>query len=295
MKREIGLYPIGDSRISLDEKLRLIKEAGFEYVAASKVKQLEDTAEGGFMQGVKKYGLPIDNVHLTGKDTNLVWYEGEDGDAVIDRYCREMEIAARAGVTLGIVHVTWGFSIPPFGELGLSRFERLVKHAEKVGFTVAFENSVCLTHLRGVIENYRSPNVRYCFDSGHHNEFCRETDLLSEFGHLLSVTHINDNDGVHDHHVIPFDGNADFTKHLKGLKSMQRLTFEVSGFRKKECTGSAADIRRDNFDSMAFSNDPRLLDVRDGGYSFYPALSYSEYLDRLMASAQRLCHMIDEA
>ena len=295
MKREIGLYPIADPRVSTDEKFRLIKEVGFDYVAASNVKQLQDDSEGGFMQSVKKYGLPIDNVHLTGSKTNLVWFEGEEGDAIIDRYCREMEIAVNAGVPLGIVHVTWGFQTPPFGELGLSRFGRLVRHAEKVGFTIGFENSVCLTHLRGVIGRYDSPNVRYCFDSGHHNEFCRDVDILSEFGHLLAVTHINDNDGVHDHHVIPFDGNADFTKSVKGLKNMKRLTFEVSGFRAKEVPGSAEEIRRENFDNMPFSKDPRLLEVHDGGYSFYPAFTYAEYLDRLMTSARRLEKMIDEA
>jgi len=293
--RELGLYPIADPSTPTAEKFRLIKEAGFDYVAASKVSQLTDSADGGFLDCAKREHLPIDNVHLTGSSTNLVWFEGKDGDDIIDRYCSEMDVAVKAGVPLGIVHVTWGFTVPPFNDIGLKRFDRLVKHAEKVGFVIAFENSVCLTHLYGVVDRFDSPNVRFCFDSGHHNEFCPDSDVLYKYNHLLAVTHINDNDGVHDHHVIPFDGNANFAKSAKGLKRIERLTFEVSGFRSKECKGSAEEIFNENFANMSFANNKRLLDVYDGGYKFYPALSYAEYLDRLMLSARKLSAMIDEA
>jgi len=293
--REIGLYPIAKPSVSTAEKFRLIREAGFDYVAASKVSQLTDCADGGFLDCAEREKLPIDNVHLTGSNTNLVWFEGKDGDDIIDRYCSEMDIAVKAGVPLGIVHVTWGFTTPPFNDIGLRRFDRLVKHAEKVGFVIAFENSVCLTHLRGVVDRFDSPCVRFCFDSGHHNEFCPDSDVLYEYNDLLAVTHINDNDGVHDHHVIPFDGTADFAKSAKGLKKIKRLTFEVSGFRAKECKGTAEEIFNDNFASMSFSRDKNLLEVHNGGYSFYPGLSYAEYLERLMNAAKKLSSMIDEA
>lgn len=293
--RELGLYPIAKPGTSTAEKFSLIKQAGFDYVAASKISQLTDSADGGFLDCAKREKLPIDNVHLTGKDTNLVWFPDKAGDDIIDRYASEMEIAVKAGVPMGIVHVTWGFTTPPFNDIGLKRFERLIKHAEKVGFVICFENSVCLTHLRGVIDNFDSPSVRFCFDTGHHNEFCPDSSVLYDYNSILCATHIDDNDGTHDHHVIPFDGNAKFENSAKGLKKMQRLTFEVSGFRAKECEGTAEEIFNANFANMNFAHDEKLLEVHNGGYSFYPGLSYAEYLDRLMTAAKKLERMIELA
>lgn len=244
------------------------------------------------MASAERENLPIDNVHLTGKETNQIWYPGPAGDEIVERYCREMSQAAEVDVRLGIVHVTWGFQTPPFNELGMNRLKQMVDHAEKVGFTIAFENSVSITHYRAALETFRSPNVCFCFDTGHWNEFCPEEDIYTRYGDLMRVTHIDDNDGKRDLHIIPFDGCADFSKLTGVLRRMDRLTFEVSGAKRVRCEAPREEIRR-GLARLQIAGDDHLVHIYDNEFTLYEDLSYAEYLQRLMTAAMRLRDMVE--
>lgn len=288
--QKLGLYPVKSPDIPIRERMRMIAEVGFDYVAASSVAQLTEPGPDGFLAACERHGLPIDNVHLTGKGTNKVWFPGPEGDEIIDRYAREMEQALAVGVDVGVVHVTWGFRTPPLCELGLARFARLVAHAEKIGFIIAFENSVSLPHYEAVLERYVSPNVHFCFDSGHWNEFCPDADIYRRWGHLMRVTHFDDNDGRRDLHVIPFDGCADFARLAPFLGHQERLTFEVSGVVCKQVETPPAETEA-GLRPLAIAGTS-LVRVGEGEFGLYESLGYEAYLRRLMAAGMRLRNLI---
>ncbi len=290
--RELGLYPTGQTPIPISEKLHIIKKIGFDYIAASRISQLEDTSSEGFVRSAEKEGLPIDNVHLTGSKTSLIWYEGEEGDAIVERYKREMDIAVAASVPLGVIHVTWGTKIPPFNRLGMERLGRIIEHAEKIGFTIGFENSVSLEHYEAVFKEYASPSVKFTFDTGHWNEFCVDEDIYDRYGHLMRITHIEDNDGTRDLHLIPFDGCTDFGKIARSMKCMQRLTFETSGTKVRELRMTESEIR-ESMKRVKILNDPSLCRVFDGGVVFYENLDYAQYTERLYESALKVRDMVE--
>lgn len=292
--KQLGLYPVKHAHLSIGQRLHMIAQAGFDYVCAASIQQLTEPGDAGFLACAAREHLPIDNVHLTGSDTNKVWYPGSEGDEIIARYRKEMDLALQAGVDMGVVHVTWGFQTPPLSEIGMERFKSLIGYAEKIGFTIAFENSVSIAHYSAVLDRIPSENVCFCFDTGHWNEFCPDADIYDRYGSMMRITHINDNDGKHDLHIIPFDGCTDFSRLVSALKRMDRLTFEVSGALDKACPESKEALEAD-FRRMRIHGDASLLDIREGGFRIYQSLSYEMYLQRLMRSAVRLREQIEAA
>lgn len=293
--QKLGLYPVKSPDLSIRERIRMIAEVGFDHVAASSIAQLIEPGPDGFLASAEREGLPVDNVHLTGKGTSKVWFPGPEGDEIIARYAREMEQALEVGVGIGVVHVTWGTVLdPPLSDIGMERFARLIDHAEKIGFTIAFENSVSIAHYTAVLERFVSPNVCFCFDSGHWNEFCPDADIYDRFGHLMRVTHIDDNDGVRDLHIIPFDGCTDFARLAPALRRQERLTFEVSGVLHK-AVGTTPDETRAGLRPLRIAGDDALVRVEPAGFTIYPAFTYEMYLRRLMDAAVHLRTMIAEA
>lgn len=294
MHHELGLYPIDRQGLSIAENLHLIRAAGFDYVCVHKMAHLLEEGPQSFRAAAEREGLPIDNIHLTGDNTNALWLEGALGDEVLDRYCHEIETAARLGVRIGIVHATWGFVTPPPSETGLRRYERMVRCAEKAGFVIAFENSAGVENLCAILDNIDSPAARFCYDSGHRNVFAPDTDILHRYRDRLVVTHLDDNDGRHDLHLIPFDGCADFDAIAPDLKRIPRLTFEVCGIGEKQ-TRCTAEGLRDSMRRIAIIDDARLTEIGCGRYRFYAALSQEEHLDRLMTAARKLRNKIENS
>ena len=203
---QIGTYVHGGGNI--EEKLIAIKEAGFDFVAIG-MGALSDGTLDYQVELCKKYGLPIDNIHLTGGKTTEIWFEDELGDKVCERYCREIKMAAAAGIKKGVAHITWGHKDP--GEVsacGIARLTKMADTALENDFLLCLENSVFIEHLYATMDKLKDhPAVRFTYDSGHHNAFAHDFDILGSFGDRLAVLHINDNDAAHDLHLMPFDGN----------------------------------------------------------------------------------------
>lgn len=290
----LGLYRVKTDTLPIKDILHLIKKTGFDYIAASHPSQLEDDAPDGFMQTAKALNLPIDNVHLSGPRTSTIWYPGSEGDEIVERYCHEIDVSLNAGVKQGVVHVTWGLETPPLNDLGVERLKRIIAHAEKTGFVIGFENSVSLPHYEAVFDHIQSEAVRFTFDTGHWNEFCRDADIYRRYNDLMTITHINDNDGVHDMHVIPFDGCCDYQLLAPYLKRMERLTFEVSGLGTRRYPQEEA-VLHENMKGMAMYGDENFLRIRGNEVELYSCLDYEGYLDRLMQAAKKLRKMIEEA
>lgn len=292
--KALGLYRVKTDTLPIGDILHLTRQTGFDYIAASNPQQLTDDAPDGFMASAKRENLPIDNVHLTGSRTSRIWYPGAEGDEIVDRYCQEIDISLNAGVKQGVVHVTWGLDTPPLNDLGLERLKRIIAHAEKTGFVIGFENSVSLEHNAALFDSVQSEAVRFTFDSGHWNEFCRDSDIYCRYNDLMIITHLNDNDAVHDMHVIPFDGCCDFALLAPWLKRMDRLTFEVSGLNTRRWPQDEETLHR-NMSGMAIYGNEDFLRIRGSEVQVYACLDYEGYLDRLYQAAKKLRDMVENA
>lgn len=298
---KIGTYKARNNEYSPEELLRMTKDAGFDFVCFAARCLYPGDNTGYTPELCAKVGIGFDNVHLTSNGAHALWLDGEDGDAIVDRYCREIEMSATQGIKIGITHVTWGTSTPPpIGELGIKRLSRVVEVAEKHSFTVALENSAFPAFLHYSLDKLKSPYIGFCFDSGHRNAFAPNEDFLKQYGHILAATHMADNEGKTDLHLIPGDGNADFDKVTSELAltalGRDRICAEPGSIVHRERPGMSRKEIQNSLSSISLMSDPdcdKLLNIYDGGFTVYENLSYPEYLARLAKSMKKLALTIE--
>jgi sugar phosphate isomerase/epimerase len=114
---------------------------------------------------------------------------------------------------------------PEISEIGIKRFDELVKHAEQKNVTLAFENLRNVKNLEYIMEHYADrSNVKYCYDCGHEYCYTKDVDWIEKFGDKLCCTHIHDNFGIKepyqeatDLHLLPFDGDFDYKNMIERL------------------------------------------------------------------------------
>lgn len=287
---ETAVYPIRWSGVSPADCLRVIKEVGFEAICL-RMEIFSDNPEIK-IDDYYRTGLRIENAHLDSRGTSRMWSEGLAGEEVTEKYIRQFDTCRDYGVKVGVAHVTWGEGAvaPPSG-IGLERFRRVVEAAERRGVTVAFENSVYPGHLRYVLDNIDSPAAGFCFDSGHRNAFSPNENYFPDYAGRLRAMHLQDNDGMRDLHLIPFDGCADWQGIIGDIEKTDLykscVTVETGGIGRK-CPGMSAGEIRESLSRVAIVEDERLCEIGDGYFSFYTKLSYEEYMERLHKAAMRI-------
>ena len=294
---KVGTYVSGD--LPFEERLQIIKNTGFDFVALSlslfETDELEDCAKL-----CEKYGFAVDNIHLSGKSTTDMWKIGSEGDEICERYCREIKRASDAGIHVGVAHITWGHAVPePISVAGLERFKKIADCAEKNGFVLGLENSVYPEYLYATMDYLKDyGSIGFTFDTGHRNAFAPDHDFLKVFGDRLVVTHIADNDGANDLHLMPMDGTVDWKKVASELAKTEtgrdRILAEISLGAFKKIKGKTADEIREHISSLTISKEPEILTFEDGKFASYKQLTYEQKMERLYKKMKTLAAMIEE-
>jgi sugar phosphate isomerase/epimerase len=148
-------------------------------------------------------------------------------------------------------------------DAAFSSLEHLVLHAKHVGVTICVENTTsemgAPAYLRSFIDETRLTGLRVNFDIGHaHLADAPEEERISNsfepLKDLTASTHIHDNHGEKDEHLLPYEGSIDWAATLKLLKSAPTanlpLTLEL-----KEKTGPDAPSLSDQLTAAAKSLD----------------------------------------
>lgn len=65
------------------------------------------------------------------------------------------------------------------------------------------------------------PAAAPCWDTGHgHRQSVSQTAGIGTLGSRLKATHIQDNDGVSDQHILPYQGTINWNEVVRALKSI---------------------------------------------------------------------------
>jgi len=225
---EIGISSWFGYKYSYEERFKLIKDAGFQSVMiwwGEEEKHKESTPHIA-----RKYGLKIENVHLPFFNINAIWENSSGGEELFNKYLLNIDDCRKHEIPTAVMHVTSGENPPPYNQLGLDRFKRLIEKAEKNGVTIALENVHTLEHLDFIFDNIKSDRLKFCYDSGHEHCFTPGKDCLSKYGHRLAALHLHDNDGTGDQHMLPFSSSVNWERIMNKLKELNykgALTLEV--------------------------------------------------------------------
>ncbi|MCQ2354982.1 MAG: sugar phosphate isomerase/epimerase [Clostridia bacterium] len=114
-----------------------------------------------------------------------------------------------------------------------------VEPAEKAGIKLAFENMRSPRENEGkhfysaypdeLIDLCDTLGQEICWDFGHaHTTGLDMEESLKKLGKRLTVTHVNDNHGGEDEHLMPYFGTVDWEKVISGLRAVDyRYSFNL--------------------------------------------------------------------
>lgn len=195
------------------ERIRLIKEAGFECVITSADPEL-NKQNGTIRKQVKmfkKFGLKLSSLHMTYKGNELhnFFMDNEIGNKLEKRIIKDLKIAKKYNFTCVVVHLSGEES-----KIGYERLERILKVCEKVDVPIAIENlDFNQKLLVNIFDKYKDNKyVKFCYDAGHNNCFDPDFDYLNRYGDKLICLHLHDNKGDKDSHTLNKYGNIDWNE-----------------------------------------------------------------------------------
>jgi sugar phosphate isomerase/epimerase len=106
--------------------------------------------------------------------------------------------------------------------------EQICRLAEPLGVEVALEVipnplSTAASLVTLIEDELELPHLGICMDFGHAFVQGDPVDAVETASGHLVTTHVHDNDGRHDDHLMPFDGDIDWTTLLM---SMEKIGYE---------------------------------------------------------------------
>lgn len=205
--------------ISGEEQIRMFHAAGFDgyFLPWDEGVDLSSCVALG-----NELGMILQSIHAPFTKAADMWGDDEQkGRIALDELLACLADCVRFGAPIMVVHAFIGFEDHNPTTIGIERFGKLVKAAEDAGVKLAFENTEGEEYLAALLDAFKdSPNVGFCWDTGHEMCYNHSQDLLALYGDRLIATHINDNLGIRDPqgritfiddlHLLPFDGIADW-------------------------------------------------------------------------------------
>lgn len=209
--------------IQPEERVKLIKDAGFDSVITTNDKRWE-WQNGSLRQQIKllkKYGLKWTSLHMgyIREELPAFWKEGKLGERLKKDLIKDVKLAKKYGFTCVVVHLVGEYS-----KLGESRLLEVLKFCEKLKVPLAIENLSQLDLFKAVFENIKHPMLKFCLDIGHNNAYTPDFDYFKDYDDKLITLHLHNNDGTGDQHTLY--GNVDWEKLGKNLKNHKDISLD---------------------------------------------------------------------
>jgi len=211
----LGFSSWFDIPLSLEQRLEMIKQAGFNTTCiwfGDEEEMIRNGHADEIPDLVRNIGLYLDNVHAPFWNHYLLWSESSD---VVAKIVKELEatliFCEKHQIPRMVTHLATGKRLPPDSKRGLQLISDLVSKAETLGVTIAIENTESPEYLEYIFSDIQSPNLGFCYDSSH--DFLpgqSKGGILERWGDLLLTTHLSDNHGINDEHLLPGMGTIDW-------------------------------------------------------------------------------------
>ena len=216
--------------IDYDRLFYMVKDLGFDGLFSGEVHGDDFESMKRVRKIADETGLLYEFSHSKIPGCKELWRHTGGGEDYVKLLKRNIDNCARLEIPILVVHCQPEYQTEPDMALGLSYLEPVVRYAEDAGVKIAFENIDHPQCLLQTMAHFTDPHVGFCYDSGH--EACRGYgyEFLPLVGDRLICTHIHDNDGIDDQHLIPFDGKIDWQRVMRQLKECKYqgpLTLEL--------------------------------------------------------------------
>jgi sugar phosphate isomerase/epimerase len=241
-----------DADQSIDQRLKNFSKAGFTHIhwceQATSDKIYTPEEADGIRRNADIYGLQVQNIHSVWRfDRDLPftkrdWYELN---------CNRIEFISRLGGDCIVLHIPQDLSDRRY-DSDRKQSERLISLlqpvARKHGVRLAIENlenAPCRPLFDYLFDNYAPDELGFCFDSGHAH-MTGELEILDRYLDRLALTHLHDNHGRVDEHLLPGHGTINWRPIMSSLKKksdIRVVNIEVLW---------PGDVARDQWSRMAY-------------------------------------------
>ena len=220
-----------DINQSIDERLRHFSIAGFTHVHwcehwTSDIFYSKSYAEE-IAQKAGKYGIRIQNIHGV---CRLHRNRPLTGSHWVDLNANRIQFISWLGGDCIVLHVPLDDCERGF-ESERDESERLIRllipEAKKQNVRLAIENiesRPCKRLFDHLFQTFPSEELGFCFDSGHAN-IMGEIDILERYLDRLIMTHLHDNHGYTDEHLLPGEGTLPWKPIVLNLNKKPNLAF----------------------------------------------------------------------
>ncbi len=164
----------------------------------------------------------------------------------VDEIKRALDLVEHVPFRYCVQHVARPRDIPDQRrwDAAFSSLELLSLFARQRGVTLALENTpgemASPANLKHFLEQTRLTNVKLCFDTGHAHLESGVAAGLEAIRDLVVTTHIHDNRGERDDHVLPYEGTIDWNGALAALPTDVPFVFEL---KEPAAAASSADLQ----------------------------------------------------
>jgi sugar phosphate isomerase/epimerase len=208
----------------------------FDYRSADDARELASWLAG--------HNLALHSIHSpTTRDFHLMRESGaplsiSDPERIrrqeaVDEIKRALDLVEQIPFRYCIQHVAGSRDIPDERrwDAAFSSLEHLSLFARQRGVTLALENTpgemATPANLKHFLERTRLTNIKLCFDMGHaHMEGGVVADLEA-IRDLVVTTHVHDNHGERDEHLLPYEGTIDWNAALPALPPELPIVLEL--------------------------------------------------------------------
>lgn len=187
------------------------KQAGFASTALDFGKDIGNRPQAAAACGqIRDCGLRIAYAHAPFGNANLLWSPTESARNLIkSEYCATLSFCRQQAIPAAVMHVSAGPEVPECNSAGIYLLHDIMRYAEECGVVMALENTRHSHYLDFIFDKLQSPYLKFCYDSSHDFLWNKEPGaILKRWGHLLAVTHLSDNRGHADDHLLPGDGRG---------------------------------------------------------------------------------------
>lgn len=190
-----------------------------------------------FASALQDYGLSLHSLHApterelspgreSGVPISICDPERIRRVDAVDEVKRALEVAERIPFRYLVQHLGHSHDkqTPRSIDAAFNSLEHLSIFAKERGVTIALENTrsefgspealvqlIRETHLR---------ELKFCFDAGHAHMEEGIPKALELMGDRIVTTHIHDNHGEKDEHLLPFEGTIDWEETLSSLAGL---------------------------------------------------------------------------
>ena len=233
MDRKIGIFCWYGYIQPFETRIKLIKEAGFDYVMIWWEDEFypNHIDRRSLIKIANSYGLDLDNIHLPFDNVNMLWSENNtERQRRTSIFVKWLHECRESGADTVVMHSSQDIVKLNYGQ-GFKSLNEIINAAEDIKLRIAFENTQMLEYTEFILKEFKSHYVGFCYDSSH--DFIKGQsfgEILKKWKNKLFAVHLSDNDGIFDYHWIPGKGHVNWEKIIGLIKETDIKSFSMETY-----------------------------------------------------------------